>query len=126
MILAEQRGRAGERYLLNAANMTLEAFFARLSRVSGVSAPFMKMPKSRAVARGIFDLYDRSLRALGGVPPVDAHSVELGQYFWYCSAEKAERELGFSARDPGETLRDTVRDLVERQVIAPAKLRQSV
>jgi dihydroflavonol-4-reductase len=36
----------------------------------------------------------------------------MGQYFWYCDASKAERELGWTARDPGETLRETVDDLL--------------
>lgn len=123
MILAHDKGLAGERYLLNGSNMTVAHFFGRLARISGVSAPLMKMPKSHALARGMFGLYDKGLRALGGEPPVDAESVELGQYYWYCSSEKAERELGFEARDPGETLRDTVYDLVERQVVAPAEMR---
>lgn len=48
MMLAEQKGRAGERYLLNASNMTIEAFFARLSRISGVSAPLMKSEAKRS------------------------------------------------------------------------------
>ncbi len=124
MLLAFEKGRAGERYLLNAANMTVAHFFGRLARISGVSAPFMKMPKNLALARGMFGLYDKSLRAIGGVPPLDAESAELGQYFWYCSAEKAERELGFRARDAGETLRDTINDLVERKVVAPAEMRR--
>lgn len=124
MLLAFEKGRPGERYLLNAANMTVAHFFGRLARISGVSAPLMKMPKNRALARGMFGLYDKGLRAIGGVPPLDAESAELGQYFWYCSSEKAERELGFHARDPGETLRDTVQDLVERKVVAPAEMRR--
>src|SRR5690606_20631204 len=99
--------------------------FGRLARISGVSAPLMKMPKNRALARGMFGLYDKGLRAIGGVPPLDAESAELGQYSWYCSSEKAERELGFRARDPGETLRDTVHELVERKVVAPAALRDA-
>lgn len=124
MIAAMAHGRAGERYLLNAANMTLAAFFARLERISGVPAPVLKMPKNKAWALGLFDLYEGGLRALGGTAPVDRSSIELSQYYWYCSAEKAERELGFSARDPGETLRDTVVDLVERQVVAPVEMRR--
>ncbi len=123
MIQAALKGRAGERYLLNSANMTLETFFARLSRISGVRAPRMTLPRNHAFARGIFGAYDQALRAIGGSPPVDAESVELGQYFWYCSSEKAERELGFSSRDAGETLRDTVHDLVERKVVAPVEMR---
>jgi dihydroflavonol-4-reductase len=52
---------------------------------------------------------------------VDEVSVEMAQYYWYCSASKAERELGFSARDPGETLRETVADLIERKVVFPKR-----
>ena len=52
-------------------------------------------------------------------PPVDEISVEMAQYFWYCDSSKAERELGFKPRDPGETLRDTVNDLVERRAAFP-------
>jgi hypothetical protein len=39
----------------------------------------------------------------------------MGQLYWYASSEKAERELGWRARDPNETLADTVKD------IAPSK-----
>ena len=40
---------------------------------------------------------------------VDRISVEMGQHYWYVDSTKAERELGFVARDPQETLADTVR-----------------
>jgi dihydroflavonol-4-reductase len=49
----------------------------------------------------------------------------MGQYYWYCSAAKAERLLGFSPRDPGETLRDTVQDLFVRKVVAPPEMRKT-
>jgi dihydroflavonol-4-reductase len=124
MLLALERGEAGERYLLNAANMTLGAFFSRLSRMSGVAAPLMSLPKNLDLARGIFSIYEKSLRALGGTPPVDALSVEMGQHYWYCSAAKAEAKLGFVARDPGETLRDTIQDLFDRKVVAPIEMRR--
>jgi dihydroflavonol-4-reductase len=52
---------------------------------------------------------------------VDEVSIEMGQYFWYCDGSKAERELGFSPRDPGETLRDTVDDLVTRKIVFPKR-----
>lgn len=125
MIQAFSKGRSGERYILNAANMTLSTFFGRLSRITGISAPLFKLPKNHNVARGIFGLYDKGLRAIGGASPIASADIEMGQYFWYCSSEKAERELGFSPRDAGETLRDTVRDLIDRQVVAPPELRNS-
>ncbi len=121
MHLAFLRGRAGERYLLNAKNMTVAAFFQRLERISGVKAPALRMPSSRPLAIGMNRLFSKAVRAIGGEPPVDEVSVELAQYFWYCSAAKAERELGFAARDPGETLRETVDDLVARKVVFPKR-----
>lgn len=121
MWLAFEHGRAGERYLLNAKNMTLAAFFQRLERISGVKAPALRMPRSRPVALGMNKLFSKALRAIGGEPPVDEISVEMAQYFWYCTSTKAERELGFSARDPGETLRETIDDLVARKVVFPKR-----
>jgi len=119
MLLAFERGRAGDRYLLNAKNLTIAAFFQRLERLTGVRAPRLRMPASRPLALGINSLFSRAVRAIGGSPPVDEVSVEMAQYFWYCDAAKAERELGFSPRDPGETLRDTVDDLLARGVAHP-------
>lgn len=121
MWLAFERGRAGERYILNAKNMTVAAFFQRLERIAGVKAPALHMPRSRPLAIGVNRLFSKALRAIGGQPPVDEVSVEMAQYYWYCSSSKAERELGFSARDPGETLRETVADLIDRKVVFPKR-----
>ena len=118
---AYEHGRAGERYILNAKNMTLAAFFQRLERIAGVKAPALHMPRSRPLAIGVNRLFSKAVRAIGGEPPVDEVSVEMAQYYWYCSSSKAERELGFSARDPGETLRETVADLVARKVVFPKR-----
>ena len=121
LLQAFEKGRAGERYLLNAKNMTIAAFFQRLERISGVKAPALRMPSSRPLAIGLNQVFTKAVEAIGGRAPVDAISVEMAQYFWYCSSEKAERELGFNARDAGETLRDTVDDLVKRKVVAVSK-----
>jgi hypothetical protein len=39
----------------------------------------------------------------------------MSALFWYVNARKAEQELGFRARDPIETLTDTVRDIQKRR-----------
>jgi dihydroflavonol-4-reductase len=111
LVLAFERGRGGERYLINAANMTVRDFFGRLERISGVQGPSIALPRSRMAALAGNALFSRAVKAIGGEPPVDAASVEMGQLFWYVSSAKAERELRWSARDPNETLADTVRDL---------------
>lgn len=51
MRLAMDRGRAGERYLVGACNLSVREFFARLGRISGVRPPWMPMPPSREFAR---------------------------------------------------------------------------
>jgi len=118
-VLSAEKGRAGERYILSGANLTFAAFFARLGRVSGVRPPRLVAPANRELTLGLFSLYDGAIRKLGGRPPIERLEVELSSHYWYANSAKAERELGFSARDPGETLRDTVRDLVSRSVVAP-------
>ncbi len=119
MLLAFERGRGGERYLLNAKNLTVAAFFQRLTRMTGVRGPRLRMPANHALAVGLSDLFSQAVRRIGGEPTVDSVSVEMAQYFWYCKSDKAERELGWSARDPGETLRDTVEDLLSRGAAHP-------
>jgi dihydroflavonol-4-reductase len=119
MCLAMERGRAGERYLVGACNLTVRDFFARLERVSGVRAPWLPMPRSREVARIGARLVEQLVARVGLPARVDSVSVEMGQCFWYLDASKAERELGWTARDPGETLHDTVEDLRQRGVVWP-------
>jgi dihydroflavonol-4-reductase len=119
MCLALERGRAGERYLVGACNLTVRDFFARLARISGVPAPWIPMPRSRGVASFGARVME-SLAARVGMPArVDAVSVEMAQCFWYLDSSKAERELGWSARDPSVTLLDTVDDLRARGVVWP-------
>jgi dihydroflavonol-4-reductase len=99
-------GRAGERYLLGGPNWTMKEFFARLGRVANVSPPRLKLPATwaRWGAGVIEELY----RHRGKEPPVERISVEMAEHFWWIDSRKAERELGFSARDPQLTLVDTV------------------
>ena len=119
MILAMERGRAGERYLVSAANLTIEAFFARLSRISGVAAPRLKVPRSVTLARIGAALMERAAKHVPLDAPVDRISAEMSQCFWYVDATKARTELGWAPRDPSETLADTVRDLEQRGVVWP-------
>jgi dihydroflavonol-4-reductase len=121
MIAALVRGRAGERYLVNAANLTLASFFGRLERISGVKAPPLRLPRTSATLAGVSaDLLSRAAKLVGATSPLDRISAEMAQFFWYCDAGKAASELGWAPRDPNVTLADTVADLRERGVVWPA------
>ncbi|MBS1120644.1 MAG: NAD-dependent epimerase/dehydratase [Deltaproteobacteria bacterium] len=99
-------GRAGERYLLGGPNWTMKEFFGRLGRVANVAPPRLKLPAK--VNRWGASLVEELYRARGKEPPVDRISVEMAEHFWWIDSSKAERELGFEARDPQLTLVDTV------------------
>lgn len=108
-ILAMERGRPSRRYLLASANWSMDTFFSRLARVSGMRAPSLRVPDplARLGARWL----SRTLAEGRGVDPV---SVEMSQHFWYADASRARAELAWEPRDPLETLEDTVADLRTR------------
>lgn len=99
-------GKNGERYLLGAANWTFEKFFSRLERLTKTPAPRLSFPTRLVVtgSQAISALY----RHWKISPPVEAASVEMAEYYWYLDCAKATDELGFTPRDPQETLLDTV------------------
>ena len=103
---ALSRGRPGERYLLGGANMTFADFFGRLSRISGVAPPSVRLPSSVNVAGAM--LLEKLHAWRGSEPPISPSEVEMGEHWFYADSSKAARELGFTARDPQETLYETV------------------
>ncbi len=113
-VAAMERGRPGQRYLLGGPNWTFAEFFGRLERASKVRGPRLTLPSR--VALSATSLLEHAYKALHKQPPVERISVEMSQVFWYCDSSRAQSELGFSPRDPGETLDDTVRDLRRRMI----------
>jgi dihydroflavonol-4-reductase len=105
---------AGEvygRHLLG-VNMSFSDFFARLQRLSGVAAPALKLPLPLSLLGA--ELLGRWAKARGLEPPIDRTSVEIGDHFFYVNSAKSERLLDFKARDPQETLLDTVKSLISQ------------
>jgi dihydroflavonol-4-reductase len=104
---ALETGSHQERYLIGAANMRFKEFFGRLERLSGVSAPRLKLSKRVAVTGSslISSLYSH----WGKTSPIAPDEVEQAEYFWYFTSAKAQEELGFAPRDPQETLQETIK-----------------
>jgi dihydroflavonol-4-reductase len=103
---ALHRGRPGERYLMGGPNWTMKEFFGRLGRVARVAPPRLRVPSK--LARWGAGVLEELYRDRGREPPVDRISVEMSEHYWWIDSSKAERELGFAARDPQLTLIDTV------------------
>lgn len=97
---------------LMGTNMSFRELFGRLSRLTGVAAPALRLP-SQANVLGI-SLLERWSKLRGVDPPIDRHSVDIGEHFFYVDSTKAQRLLGFRARDPQQTLQDTVAYLMAK------------
>ena len=109
------RGEVGERHLLGAVNWDFDEFFARLGRIAHRPPPPLRLPSGLKVAAA--HLIERWARERGREPDLPASDVEMGECWFFIDSSKSERVLGFSPRDPVETLADTVR-YVRRHFIA--------
>src|SRR5207237_6735452 len=52
-LLACERGRVGERYILGGENLTLQQIFGKLEQVTGMRAPRLRIPYMVAYAAGV-------------------------------------------------------------------------
>jgi dihydroflavonol-4-reductase len=102
LLLCDERGRAGERYILGNRNYTWERLFAELARLSGVDPPPLRLPLPAALA-----LAEAAVR-LPGPTPVTPAEVRIAAHRWAYRSTKARRELGWSTRPHEETVEATV------------------
>jgi dihydroflavonol-4-reductase len=110
-VRALTRGDLYGRHLMG-VNLTMDEFFARLERLTGVAAPRVKLPKQVNIL-GAFAL-ERFNKARGAEVKLDPYEVEIGEHWFWCDSSKASLELGFKARDTYETLNDTVSYVLSR------------
>jgi dihydroflavonol-4-reductase len=108
---ALDQGELYGRHLMG-VNMPMREFFERLERLSGVPAPKLTLGSTGNVLGA--KLLEKWSKARGTQPALLPADVEIGEHYFYLDAAKAERDLGFHARDPQETLHDTVQDLLAR------------
>ncbi len=107
-ILAEEKGRPGERYILGNKNMSLKEIFTALETLTGLKAPSIKMPYWAAYSAGLAcewmsDFITRQ------PPAVPLAGVKMAKYFMYFDASKAVRELGLPQNPVENALDQAVR-----------------
>jgi dihydroflavonol-4-reductase len=117
-VSALERGNVGERHLLGAVNWDFTEFFARLGRIARKPPPPLRLPSPIKVAAA--HLMEKWAHSRGKEPDLPASDVEMGEHWFFVDASKAERLLGFRARDPLETLAETVSYVRERFLPAEA------
>ena len=94
-LLAADRGRIGERYILGGANLTLKNVLDILAGITGRPAPQWKFPHALVYVAGCVDT--AMSRVLGREPRIPLEGVRMARHKMFVDASKAERELGFAA-----------------------------
>jgi dihydroflavonol-4-reductase len=107
-LLALERGRLGERYILGGADLTLEELFGAVCDLAGRPRPRLRVPYA-------------AVRAAALVGAVNRHEARLARLPAYFSSGKAERELGYQ---PGPLWPALARAVASAGAGASAKARR--
>jgi dihydroflavonol-4-reductase len=93
-LVALDHGTPGERYILGGENLTLKQILDRMSAITGLPSPTMKVPHAVAMAFAFFD-ENITGKLLGKEPRATVEAVRMGKKIMFASSAKAERDLGF-------------------------------
>jgi dihydroflavonol-4-reductase len=109
-LLADERGTAGERYILGNRNYTLDRLWADLARVSGCEPPALRLSPRVALL-----MAQAAETASRGRAPLTVQEVRLASQWWTYRNTKAKRELGWRPSPHEETIEATVNWYRERE-----------
>jgi dihydroflavonol-4-reductase len=122
VVLAAERGRSGERYLLSGENVTANQLLEQAAAIAGVRAPRFTPPL--VLLRTLVGAYEVFCSIRGKSSKVTREVLQVvGRYAWY-DTTKARTELGWSSRPLQETLEDTIRWLRNPVVTAAPRARE--
>lgn len=107
-ILAAEKGRLGERYILGNidGNWTMKDAFAVLAEITGLPAPKFRVPFAVALAAAHVD--ETISRFTGKPPKAPVGGVRMARYKMFFNPAKAVRELGLPQTPPKQALADAV------------------
>jgi dihydroflavonol-4-reductase len=118
-VAALELGRSGERYILGGENLTLKQILDKMSAITGLPSPTMKVPHAVAMVFAFFD-ENFSGRLLGNEPRATVEAVRMGKKKMYASSAKAVQELGFKQIPVYQALRAAI-DWFRQHGYAPAE-----
>jgi dihydroflavonol-4-reductase len=106
-LLAFERGRVGERYILGGDNLPLGEMLATIARLVGRSPPRLRLPANALLpvafaAEAFARLWNRV------EPLMTRDGVRMAKKPMYYTSAKAERELGYRSRPAEDALRDAI------------------
>jgi dihydroflavonol-4-reductase len=117
-VAALDKGTPGERYILGGENLTLKQILDRMSAITGLPSPKMKVPHAVAMA---FAFFDETItgKIRGKEPRATVEAVRMGRKYMFASSAKAERDLGFRVLPIYNSLRASIEWFVARGYAPP-------
>jgi len=106
-LAALEKGKSGERYILGGENLTLKQILDKLSEMTGLPSPNVKLPYFFAFAAGVVDEAVTGM-ILRREPRATVDTVRMGKKKMFASSAKAERELGWKLVPVDDALRRAV------------------
>ena len=105
-ILALQKGKTGDRYILGNQNLTLKELLNKLAAITGLPAPTITLPLWLPLTLAWIDEY--LLTTLGKQPSIPLEGVKMSKQPMFYHTTKAIRELGLPQSSLDRALRDAV------------------
>lgn len=93
-VAALTMGRSGKRYILGGENLTLKQILDKMSAITGIPSPTMKIPFAVAATYAFFEEWITG-RMRGLEPRATLEEVRMGRKKMYASSAHAQQELGF-------------------------------
>ncbi len=121
-LLAAEKGKVGERYLLGAENLTLKELLDTLAKITGLAAPKWKIP--HGLALGVAYVETGFSRMIGKEPQIPVEGVKIAQHKMFVDASRAKRELGFQPGPVAAALERAVRWYQANGYISPRRARK--
>ncbi|RCJ24751.1 dihydroflavonol 4-reductase [Nostoc minutum NIES-26] len=116
-LLALQRGKSGDRYILGHQNLTLKQLLDQLAQITGLTAPQQTVPTWLPL--GIAWVDEKILAPLGKPPSVPLDGVRMAKQPMYYDASKAVRELGLPQSSLNVALKEAVDWFVSEGYVNP-------
>jgi len=115
-LLAFERGRAGERYILGGEDMTLRAILEEIARLVGRRPPRIRLPYAAVLP--VAYAAEAYARISGRSGRVTLEGVRMSRKRMFFSSAKAVHDLGYRWRPPPQAFEDAVRWFRERGLLA--------
>ena len=103
-LLAMEKARPGERYILGGENLTLKQVLDKLAAITGLPSPTVQVPHAIALGYAAFDQFFTGVLRRKE-PRATMEAVRMGRKKMFASSDKAERELGYRVVPVEDALR---------------------